>query len=202
MREVARYIARNNDGPDFIIVDGAEGGTGAAPMSLSDHMGISLQEALVITDNVLREEGARDRVIVIGSGRIITGAHAAIALGLGADLCHIARGFMFSLGCIQALLCNTNHCPTGITTQNWWLKRGLDPEDKSVRVASYLNAVHHDVMMIVRALGLQHPSEISRKHMSMIVEPGRRVALTEIYPTTMKAFHQTRVIRRADMPAA
>ncbi len=202
MREVARYIARHDDGPDFIIVDGAEGGTGAAPMSLSDHMGISLQEALVITDNILREEGVRDKVRVIGSGRIITGAQAAIALGLGADLCHIARGFMFALGCIQALQCNTNHCPTGITTQNWWLKRGLDPQDKSVRVANYLKAVQHDVMMIVRALGLEHPSEISRRHMSMIVEPGRRVELTEIYPTTMKAFHQTRVIRRADLPAA
>ncbi|MCC7508991.1 MAG: FMN-binding glutamate synthase family protein [Planctomycetes bacterium] len=202
IREVARYIAGHDDGPDFIIIDGAEGGTGAAPMSLSDHMGISLQEALVITDNVLREEGARQKVKVIGSGRIVTGASAAIALGLGADLCHIARGFMFSLGCIQALLCNTNHCPTGVATQSRWLTRGLDPESKSVRVSNYMQAIHHDVMMIVRALGLQHPNDITRKHMSMIVEPGRRVALTEIYPTTMKAFHQTRIIRRADLPAA
>jgi glutamate synthase domain-containing protein 2 len=202
VREVARYLTHHDDGPDFIIVDGAEGGTGAAPMSLSDHMGISLQEALVITDNILREEGVRDKVKIIGSGRIITGAQAAIALGLGADLCHIARGFMFSMGCIQALQCNTNHCPTGIATQHWWYRRGLDPTNKSVRVANYMKAVHHDVMMIVRALGVQHPSEISRHHMSMIVEPGRRVALTEIYPVTMKAFRQTRVMRRSDVPAA
>ncbi|MCC6465052.1 MAG: FMN-binding glutamate synthase family protein [Planctomycetes bacterium] len=202
IREVAQYIAQHDDGPDFIVLDGAEGGTGAAPMSLADHMGISLQESLAIADNVLREEGARDKVKLIGSGRIVTGAHAAIALGLGADLVHIARGFMFDLGCIQALQCNTNHCPTGIATQSKWLMRGLDPTDKSRRVCNYLHAVHHDVMMIVRALGLKDPSEIERKHMSMIVEPGRRVALTEIYPTSMKAFRATRVIRRADFSAA
>lgn len=202
IRDVARYIAENDDGPDFITIDGAEGGTGAAPMSLSDHMGISLQEALVITDNHLREAGAREKVVVIGSGRCVTGAEAAIALGLGADLVHVARGFMFSLGCIQALLCNTNHCPTGITTQNKWLVRGLDPTSKAARVANYMKYMHHDVMVIARALGVTHPCEIQRHHMSMIVEPGRRVALTEIYPTTMKAFHETRVIRRNQAPAA
>jgi glutamate synthase domain-containing protein 2 len=201
IRDVARYLRDHDDGPDFIVIDGGEGGTGAAPMSLADHMGISLQEALVIADNVLREEGVRDKVKIIGSGRIVTGAHAAIALGLGADLVHIARGFMFSLGCIQALLCNTNHCPTGVATQNRWLARGLHPADKSVRVANYLEAVHKDVMAIVWALGLEQPSQIGREHMSMIVEPGRRVALTEIYPTTMKAFHQTRVLRRKDIAA-
>ncbi len=196
IRDVARYIAAHDDGPDFIIIDGAEGGTGAAPLSLADHMGISLQEALVIADNILREEGARGKVKIIGSGRIITGANAAIALGLGADLVQIARGFMFALGCIQALQCNTNHCPTGVATQNWWLTRGLDPTLKSVRVANYLKHVHKDVMSIVRALGLKHPNEIRRDHMSMIVEPGRRVSLTEIYPTSMKAFRQTRIIQR------
>lgn len=202
IRDVARYIAEHDDGPDFITIDGAEGGTGAAPMSLADHMGISLQEALVITDNHLREAGARNKVLVIGSGRCITGAEVAIALGLGADLVHIARGFMFALGCIQALQCDTNHCPTGVATNNPWLVRGLVPGQKSQRVANYLSAIHHDVMMIARALGVTHPNEIERHHMSMIVEPGRRVALTEIYPTTMKAFHETRVIRRDKVGAA
>ena len=202
IRDVARYIAEHDDGPDFITIDGAEGGTGAAPMSLSDHMGLGLQEALVIADNHLREAGARKKVMVIGSGRCITGAEVAIALGLGADLVHIARGFMFALGCIQALLCDTNHCPTGVATNSPWLQRGLVPSEKKVRVANYLHAIHHDVMMIVRALGVTHPQDIGRHHMSMIVEPGRRVALTEIYPTTMKAFHETRVIRRDKMPAA
>lgn len=196
IRDVARYIADHDDGPDFIVIDGAEGGTGAAPMTLSDHMGVSLQEGLVIADNVLREESARDKVVVIGSGRCVTGAEVAIALGLGADLVNVARGFMLALGCIQALQCNTNHCPTGVATQNKWLMRGLDPTDKSQRVANYMRALHHDVMVTTRALGLKNPHEINRHHMSMIVEPGRRVALTEIYPSTMKAFHETRVIRR------
>jgi len=202
IREVARYLRDHDDGPDFIIIDGGEGGTGAAPMSLADHMGISLQEALVIADNVLREEGVRDKVKIIGSGRIVSGAQAAIALGLGADLVHIARGFMFALGCIQALHCNTNTCPTGIATQNRWLVRGLDPENKSHRVSNYMQAVHKDVMAIVWALGLEQPAQISREHMSVIVEPGRRVALTEIYPSTMKAFHQTRILRPSKQTAA
>ncbi|MCC6575543.1 MAG: FMN-binding glutamate synthase family protein [Planctomycetes bacterium] len=202
VREIARYLRDNNDGPDFMQIDGAEGGTGAAPMSFADHIGISLQEALVITDNMLREYGVRDQIVIIGSGRIVTGAEAAIALGLGADLCLVARGFMFALGCIQALQCNTNHCPTGVATQSKWLMRGLDPTDKSARVANYAKALHKDVMAISRALGLQDPSEIGREHMSMIVEPGRRVALTEIYPSSMKAFRETRVLRRPATPAA
>ena len=142
------------------------------------------------------------KVVVIGSGRCITGAEVAIALGLGADLVHIARGFMLALGCIQALQCDSNHCPTGVATNNKWLVRGLVPSSKDVRVANYMEAIHHDVMMIARALGVTHPREILRHHMSMIVEPGRRVSLTEIYPSTMKAFHETRVIRREKMPAA
>ncbi|KAA0218079.1 FMN-binding glutamate synthase family protein [bacterium] len=196
IRDVARYLQGHDDGPDFIQIDGAEGGTGAAPMSFADRIGISLQEALVITDNILREHGVREKVVVIGSGRLVTGAECAIALGLGADLCMVARGYMFALGCIQALQCNTNHCPTGVATQNKWLMRGLDPTEKSVRVANYMKALHHDIMAIAWALGLEQPGDINREHMSMIVEPGRRVALTEIYPTTMKAFRETRILRK------
>lgn len=202
MRDVARYIANHDDGPDFITIDGAEGGTGAAPMSLSDHMGISLQEALVIADNHLREAGARKKVLLIGSGRCVTGSGVAIALGLGADLVHIARGFMLALGCIQALECHSNKCPTGVATNNPWLARGLVPKIKSERVGNYMQAIHEDVMMIARALGVNHPQEIKREHMSMIVEPGKRVALTEIYPSTMKAFHQTRIISKEAAGAA
>lgn len=199
IRELAKYLTANDDGPDFISIDGAEGGTGAAPMSLSDHMGVSLQEALVITDNILRENKVRDKIIVIGSGRCITGAEVAIALGLGADLVQIARGYMFAIGCIQALQCNENNCPTGVATQNKWLVRGLVPKDKAKRVAGYTKAIQKDVMIITRALGLKHPNEINRDHMSMIVEPGKRVSLREIYPTTMKAFHQTRRLTKADL---
>ncbi|MHC4841015.1 MAG: FMN-binding glutamate synthase family protein [Planctomycetota bacterium] len=199
MREVAEYIKKNDNGPDFITVDGAEGGTGAAPMSLSDHMGMSLQEALVITDNILREVGVRDKVKIMGSGRCITGAEVAIALGLGADLVQIARGYMFALGCIQALQCNENTCPTGVATQSKWLVRGLVPEDKAGRVAKYTTAIQKDVMIITRALGLNHPSQITRDHMSVIVEPGRRVSLKEIYPTTMKEFNKTRRLLKSDL---
>ncbi|MBP9891438.1 MAG: FMN-binding glutamate synthase family protein [Planctomycetes bacterium] len=202
IRDVARYLQDNDDGPDFIQIDGGEGGTGAAPMSFADHIGISLQEALVITDNILREHTVRDKIVVIGSGRLVTGAECAIALGLGADLCMVARGYMFALGCIQALQCNTNHCPTGVATQSKWLMRGLDPTDKSVRVANYMRALNHDVMSIAWALGVEQPAQIERQHMSMIVEPGRRVQLTEIYPATMKAFRETRIMRKPQANAA
>ena len=163
-------------------MDGKEGGSGAAPLALVDHVGLPLRDGLVAVDNALRREGLRDDVCVIASGKIATGADVATHIALGADLVHIARGFMFSLGCIQAMRCHTNTCPTGVATQSRWLQAGLDPADKGVRVHNYALALERDLQMITHACGLTHPTQLSRAHLVMNVSPGVKKSLAEIYP--------------------
>ena len=182
VEEIARHLAQHDRGPDWISVDGAEGGTGAAPASLADHMGLPLHDAIVTVDNALRRHGVRDRVIVIAAGRIITGAHAAYAIALGADLVNVARGFMLSMGCIQALRCHTNECPTGVATQNRWRQRGLVPKEKAPRVANYARAVQEDLMTVVRSVGLRSASQLRREHVAIVVDIGRRMRASELYP--------------------
>jgi hypothetical protein len=133
-------------------------------------------------DNALRREGLRDEVTVMASGKIATGGEVATHIALGADIVHIGRGFLFSLGCIQALRCHTNTCPTGVTTQNRWLQSGLNPADKSVRVFNYALALERDLQMITHACGLDHPSQLTREHVVVNVSPGVRTPLVELFP--------------------
>ena len=198
---LCREIVRRGDGPDFIVVDGKEGGSGAAPLALADYVGRPLMDGLTLVDDALRRHGLRDDVTLIGSGRIATGGEVAIHIALGADIVHIARGFLFSLGCIQALRCHTNTCPTGIATQSRWLQAGLDPADKSERVANYAKALQKDLGMIIRSVGLKHPSELHRGHVTVAMSPGVRKTLAEIYPYPQvtvppRARASTSIIRR------
>jgi len=185
--ELCRTIREQGDGPDFIVVDGAEGGSGAAPLALAAHVGLPLRDGLIAVDSALRREGLRDEVCLIASGKIATGADVAIHIALGADLVHIARGFMLSLGCIQAMRCHTNSCPTGIATQSRWLQAGLDPTDKGARVHNYALALERDLQMITRACGLTHPEQLNRTHLTMNVSPGVRKSLAEIHPYPARA---------------
>ena len=179
---LCREIRQRGDGPDFIAVDGNEGGSGAAPMALADYVGLPLVDALVAVDNGLRREGVRDDVTLIASGKIATAGDVAIHMALGADLVHIGRGFLFSIGCIQALRCHTNTCPTGVTTQNRWLQSGLDPADKGVRVRNYALALERDLQMITHACGLTHPNQLHRGHVVVNISPGVRKSLVELFP--------------------
>jgi glutamate synthase domain-containing protein 2 len=180
--DLAREIRKRGDGPDFIAVDGNEGGSGAAPLALADYVGMPLVDALITVDNALRREGLRKDITLIASGKIATGGEVAVHMALGADLVHIGRGFLFSIGCIQALRCHTNTCPTGITTQNRWLQSGLDPADKGARVANYSLALERDLQMITHACGLTHPAQLSRGHVVMNISPGVRRSLADMYP--------------------
>jgi glutamate synthase domain-containing protein 2 len=168
--------------PDFITVDSADGGTGAAPMPLIDDVGLPLRESLPLLIDKLNQYGLRDRVKVIASGKLITPADVAWALCMGTDFVVSARGFMFALGCIQALQCNKNTCPTGITTQNKHLQKGLHPADKAVRVANYANNMTYEVGIIAHSCGVREPRELQRFHARVVGNNGLSVPLNELHP--------------------
>lgn len=168
--------------PDFITLDGAEGGTGAAPMTLIDYMGLPIAESLPMLVDALYEYGLRERIKVIAAGKLITPSQVAWALAIGADVVCSARGFMLALGCIQALRCHKNSCPTGIATHHPWLERGLVPENKAERVYYYVKTLEHEVGMICHSCGVEDPRQLSRKHVRIVSEHGTSVSLAEVYP--------------------
>lgn len=167
--------------PDFIALDSAEGGTGAAPQALIDDMGLPLRESLPMLIDKLHEHGLRERIKVIAAGKLITPADVAWALCMGADFINSARGFMFALGCIQALQCNKNTCPTGITTHNAHLQHGLVPEDKAERVASYHQNLTYEVGMLAHACGVREPRELNRQHCRVVGPSGLSVPLSVLH---------------------
>ena len=168
--------------PDFITVDSGDGGTGAAPMSLIDCVGLPIRESLPLVIDIINRHGLKGRIRVIASGKLITPAEAAMALCLGADFINSARGFMFALGCIQALQCNKNTCPTGITTHDKHLQRGLVVSDKAERVKNYSKMMHKEIGIIAHSCGVREPRKLKRFHCRVVQENGRSVPLNEIYP--------------------
>ncbi len=170
--------------PDFITVDSGDGGTGAAPMSLIDNCGLPIRESLPIVVDILNRRGLRDRIRVIASGKLINPADAAAALCMGADFINTARGFLFALGCIQALQCNKNTCPTGITTHNKRLQRGLVPKIKAERVQRYSESMRKEIGIIAHSCGVHEPRGLRRFHCRIVQEDGRSIPLNELYPDT------------------
>lgn len=168
--------------PDFITVDSGDGGTGAAPMSLMDCVGLPIRESLPLVIDVLKRHGLRDRVKVIASGKLVTPAEAAAALCIGADFINSARGYMFALGCIQALQCNKNTCPTGITTHDQDLQRGLVVADKAERVYQYSKNMHKEIGIIAHSCGVREPRQLKRFHCRVVQHDGRSVPVDELYP--------------------
>jgi len=172
--------------PDFITVDSGDGGTGAAPQSLIDNVGLPIRESLPMVIDELRVAGLRERIKVVASGKLITPEYAAAALCAGADFISSARGFMFALGCIQALQCNRNTCPTGITTHNKKLQRGLVPADKAKRVAHYHKQLEEEVSTIAHSCGAKRPHDLKRKHCRIVQANGLSVPMDELYPEPEK----------------
>ncbi|MBX2869241.1 MAG: FMN-binding glutamate synthase family protein [Acidiferrobacterales bacterium] len=168
--------------PDFITIDSGDGGTGAAPMTLMDHVGLPIKESLPLVINSLIQYGLRERIKVVTSGKLVNPAGVAWALCTGADTVQSARGFMFALGCIQSLRCDKNTCPTGITTHDKRLQRGLNPADKAVKVANYVNQITHAVEIISHSCGVAEPRKLQRKHVRLMQSNGRSVRLSELYP--------------------
>lgn len=168
--------------PDYIAVDGGEGGTGAAPLEFSNRVGSPLLDGLMFVHNALIGFDLRDRVKVIASGKIITGFDLARALALGADLAASARGMMMALGCIQARVCNTNHCPVGVATQNPRLIAGLDVSDKSSRVAAFGRETVTAMMELIGAAGLESPRELGPEHIQRRVAVAQVKSYLDLYP--------------------
>jgi glutamate synthase domain-containing protein 2 len=150
--------------PDFIVVDGAEGGTGAAPVEFTDHVGAPLQEGLLLVHNSLTGLGLRERITLGCAGKVISAFDIARAMALGADWCNAARGFMFALGCLQAQTCHTGACPTGVTTQDPLRQRALVVGDKMERVYRFHQNTLEALKELVQAAGLAHPNQIRATH--------------------------------------
>ncbi|EEX12858.1 glutamate synthase domain protein [Citreicella sp. SE45] len=169
--------------PDFITIDGGEGGTGAAPMPLIDLVGMPIREALPRIVDLRDRYGLKDRIRIIASGKLVNPADVAWAICLGADFVTSARGFMFSLGCIQALKCNRNTCPTGITTHDPRLQKGLVVEDKYVKVANYAKSIIKEVETIAHSVGVSEPRQMRRRHVRIVQADGSSIPFNKIRPS-------------------
>ena len=169
--------------PDFFTLDSGDGGSGAAPMALMDNVGLSIREALPQVRAAIAARGLLDRIPIIASGKLVTPAEVAWALCAGATFVSSARGFMFALGCIQSLRCNRNTCPTGVTTHNKHLQRGLDPTTKAEKVANYCRNLRRDVEVIAHSCGVAHPRRLRQFHVRLVCPDGRSRSMSELFPT-------------------
>jgi glutamate synthase domain-containing protein 2 len=169
--------------PDFITIDGGEGGTGAAPVEFSNHIGSPLMESLIFTDNTLKGFGIRDEIKIIASGKVASGFDMVKRLALGADMCNAARTMMMAIGCIQALKCNTNECPVGVATQDAELAKGLVVANKSVRVRNYHDEMLGSVREIMGAMGIKNPDALFPGHLMRRTAPNEIKSYADIYPS-------------------
>jgi len=174
---ICKGMLETNIMPDFITVDGGEGGSGAAPLEFSNSVGMPARDGLMFVQSTLRGAGLRDNIRIISSGKILTGFHIVRAMAMGADTCASARGMMLALGCIQALRCNTDHCPTGITTQNKALYQGLDVSDKAERVARFHGATIRSFCELLSAIGLSRPADLAPHHIYRRIDDLRALHL-------------------------
>lgn len=179
---IAKAMQESGLLPDFIVVDGGEGGTGAAPLEFSDHVGMPLREALMLVHQTLVGLDLRSEIKIGAAGKVITGFDIARTLAIGADWCNAARGFMFALGCVQSQSCHTDRCPTGVATQDPGRQKGLDPMDKSERVHHFQKNTVKALAEILAASGLSHPEQLGPEHIIRRVSADTVLPLSKVYP--------------------
>ena len=172
--------------PDFITIDGGEGGTGAAPVEFSNSLGMPLRDGLAFAYDTLVRFDLKKNIKIIASGKIFTGFHMVRVLALGADMCNTARAMMLAVGCIQTLQCNNNTCPVGVTTQNKSLMRGLVVKDKTKRVANFHEETVKSFVALLAAAGISKPHDLQRKHINRRVSMNSVLRYDEIYPYIQK----------------
>lgn len=166
--ELARLIRTTRRSVDFITIDGGEGGTGAAPLVFSDHVALPFKVAFSRVHRIFAEEGVVDQLVFVGSGKLGFPEAALLGFSLGCDMINVGREAMLAIGCIQAQRCHTNHCPTGVATQNWWLAGGLNPELKSVRLANYIVSFRKELLALSHTCGAEHPSRVMPDQLELL----------------------------------
>lgn len=159
--ELAARMRESKKGPDFITIDGGEGGTGAAPLTFADHVSLPFKVAFARVYQIFQKEKVSERISFIGSGKLGFPDRAVVALAMGCDLINIAREAMLAIGCIQAQKCHDGHCPAGVATQNWWLQRGLDIDDKTERTARFVKGFRKELLTLAHACGYEHPLQFT-----------------------------------------
>jgi glutamate synthase domain-containing protein 2 len=167
-QDLASLMATTGRGVDFVTIDGGEGGTGAGPLVFVDHVGLPFKIGFSRVQRVFAEHGLHERVVFIGSGRLGFPDAALVAFTLGCDLINVGREALMAIGCIQAQKCHTNHCPTGVATQNAWLSRGLDPADKAVRLANYIVVLRKELEALSHACGVAHPALVAASQIEIL----------------------------------
>ena len=179
--ELAEAMADGTRGVDFIVIDGGEGGTGAAPLVFSDAVALPFRLAFTRVYGVFARAGLADRVTWVGSGKLGLPENALVAFALGVDMVHVAREAMLAIGCIQAQKCHTDHCPTGVATQNHWLSRGLDPTLKAHRVDNYIRTLRRDLLKVSEACGVWHPGLLTVDDVELLLGNRKATPLGEVY---------------------
>ncbi|MUV38972.1 Methylamine--glutamate N-methyltransferase [Lentibacillus sp. JNUCC-1] len=184
--ELAEGLKTHHGGPDFITIDGGEGGTGASYQELADAVGLPIHSALPLVDHALRKHGVRDRVKLIASGKLYSPDRVAVALGMGADLVNIARGFMITVGCIQTLKCHSNTCPVGVATTDPELEKALVIDEKKHRTANYVITMRKGLFRLAAAAGIDSPTKFEAKHIVYKDEKGKTWSLSDIYDSIVQ----------------
>jgi glutamate synthase domain-containing protein 2 len=179
--DLAQRMQATGAGPDFITVDGGEGGTGAAPLAFSDHVALPFKVGFARVFGTFAQAGLADEVVFIGAGRLGLPDAALVAFALGVDMISVAREAMMAVGCIQAQRCHTGHCPTGVATQSPWLMRGLHPGEKSARVANYVRALRGEILALSRAVGVNHPALVTPDHIDIVAERYQAAGLADVF---------------------
>ena len=180
-RDLVSLMQDGNRGVDFIAIDGGEGGTGAAPLTFSDHVSLPFKMGLSRVFREFAQAGLSDHITFIGSGKLGFPQEALLAMAMGCDMINIGREAMMAIGCIQAQICHTGHCPTGVATQNKWLMRGLEPTDKGGRLANYLVTLRKEILQLCHACGLEHPAFITTDRFEILSETYQSRGIKECF---------------------
>ncbi|MCU0311289.1 MAG: FMN-binding glutamate synthase family protein [Acidimicrobiales bacterium] len=178
--DLALRMVRTGTGPDFVVIDGGEGGTGAAPLTFSDHVSLPFRWGFSRVYRTFREQGLTDDLVLVGSGKLGLPENALSAMAMGADMVNVGRTAMFSIGCIQAQRCHTDRCPVGVATQSPRLQRGLDPDLKSVRCANYLASLRFELVRLARACGVCHPALVPAERLELLQDRWQSVPLPDV----------------------